>query len=600
MIWFYTKIVNNINFEKVSIKNFLSVGEEEVFLDFKNGIHLITGENKDKDSRNGVGKTSILEAIYWCLFGNTIRDLKKDNIIHNQTKSNCKVVLNLKINENLYKITRSLEPTKLFITKNDEDITLSTILKTEELIKNLLNANEEVFQNAVIMTANNTIPFMAQKKIDKRKFVEGILNLGIFGEILLKIRSEYNDLKKQNDLKVKDYSNSQKNLQIFKDQVEIFEKNKLEKIKRIENKIKDCKNILKELESEIIVENSSIKEEIKNLEIEIESLEKNIKDESSELKIKTENKNKIKFLIENYIKTKDSFIKKGNKCPSCNREYDNINHINKELEILEKNIKEEAEKYKEAKNSEKNCEDKINELEKNLNSKRKTLKDKREESIKSSVHEEKIKNTKNKINEEEKELNFAKKEVFDDKNIKKEQALLEILEKDLENIQKNLLILENCKFIVSEEGIKTFLVKKIIKLLNSQLNFYLNALDAPCKCLFDESFEETIYNSQGKECSYFNFSGGERKRIDIAILFMFQDILRLQTGISFNLSIYDELFDSALDQKGISKILEILRERSQKYKECIYVISHNKSSSLENFDEVIQLQKIDGKTSRLY
>ena len=255
--------MNNINFEKVSIKNFLSVGEEEVFLDFKNGIHLITGENKDKDSRNGVGKTSILEAIYWCLFGNTIRDLKKDNIIHNQTKSNCKVVLNLKINENLYKITRSLEPTKLFITNNDEDITLSTIPKTEELIKNLLNANEEVFQNAVIMTANNTIPFMAQKKIDKRKFVEGILNLGIFGEMLLKIRSEYNDLKKQNDLKVKDYSNSQKNLQIFKDQVETFEKNKLEKIRRIENKINDCKNILKEFENEIIVENSSIKEEIK-------------------------------------------------------------------------------------------------------------------------------------------------------------------------------------------------------------------------------------------------------------------------------------------------------------------------------------------------
>jgi ABC-type dipeptide/oligopeptide/nickel transport system ATPase subunit len=151
------------------------------------------------------------------------------------------------------------------------------------------------------------------------------------------------------------------------------------------------------------------------------------------------------------------------------------------------------------------------------------------------------------------------------------------------------------EFIVSEEGIKTYIVKKIINILNSRLNYYLQTFDAPCKCVFDEMFEETIYNDQGKECSYFNFSGGERKRIDTAILFTFQDVMRCHSGTSFSLNIYDELFDCALDAKGTDKILEVLKEKVAKYDESIYIVSH-KSSEVANCDNVIHLLKYNGVT----
>ena len=179
------------------------------------------------------------------------------------------------------------------------------------------------------------------------------------------------------------------------------------------------------------------------------------------------------------------------------------------------------------------------------------------------------------------------------KNAEKEAS---ISETSLQTFQKKLAILEDCKFVVSEEGVKTYIVKKMLKIFNQQLNFYLKTLDAPCTCKFDEMFEETIYNLSGNECSYFNFSGGERKRIDIAILFMFQDILRSQTGVSFNLSMYDELFDSAIDEKGINKVLEILNQRVEKYDESIYIVSHNKSALSFNFESILQLQKKDGTT----
>jgi energy-coupling factor transporter ATP-binding protein EcfA2 len=135
----------------------------------------------------------------------------------------------------------------------------------------------------------------------------------------------------------------------------------------------------------------------------------------------------------------------------------------------------------------------------------------------------------------------------------------------------------------------------MIKNLNQRLNFYLKKLDTPCKCEFNEMFEETIYNNIGKECSYFNFSGGERKRIDVAILFMFQDILRLHSNTLFSINIYDELFDSALDEKGVNKILEILKEKVEKYKESVYIISH-KNMDKTNIDNVLYLEKENGIT----
>lgn len=181
-------------------------------------------------------------------------------------------------------------------------------------------------------------------------------------------------------------------------------------------------------------------------------------------------------------------------------------------------------------------------------------------------------------------------------NVNNYKKQIEEKETLLKEIKKELSILDSVKYILSEEGVKTYIVKKIITVLNNRLNFYLNSLDAPCKCTFDEMFEETIYNEQGKEVSYFNFSGGERKRIDTAILFTFQDILRFHSGTSFSLNIYDELLDCALDAKGTDKIVEILKDKVDRYNESIYIVSH-KQSEISNIDNIIFLQKNDGVTS---
>ena len=599
--------MKKIVFKTIKIKNFLSIGKDEVTLDFSSGINLITGENHDKGGRNGVGKSSLIESIYWCLFGNTIRDIKKDKVLHNQSKKGCEVILDFEIetanNKNVYRITRSLEPSKLvldtFSASHSDDISLSSMPKTDEYIRELIGANEEVFQNSVIMTANGTIPFMAQKKIDKRKFIEGILNLGIFSEMLLKVRADYNEKRKENDLIGRDFINEQRVLELLKGNKEGFEENKTDRIKVISTKIASTSKDLQYLKDKNIEDVSFLKAKIKNHEIHIETLKELVEDTNNKAVEYREKKVDIQNIINQAKKEKQKILDKGNTCPTCNREYceNDLTHIEAEIKRLDNIISINTPIYE---NHKELFDISIKlglEANEKLENNRSEIKKINESISEASLHEQKIRTLLEKIEEYRENIREIETEIFkDDRKIKDSEEKIKTLEEKIESLQKELLIFENAKFIVSEEGVKTFIVKKMLNILNSQLNFYLKALEAPCSCNFDEMFEETILNESGKECSYFNFSGGERKRIDVAVLFTFQDILRSQSGTSFNLNMYDELLDAGLDDRGIEKVLDVLKEKVIKYKDSVYIVSH-KASTKNNIDNTILLKKHNGITS---
>jgi DNA repair exonuclease SbcCD ATPase subunit len=174
---------------------------------------------------------------------------------------------------------------------------------------------------------------------------------------------------------------------------------------------------------------------------------------------------------------------------------------------------------------------------------------------------------------------------------------LEELRASTQSISKNINNLDIVKYIVSEEGVKSYIVNRLLELLNSKLQYYLKKLDANFTCFFNEFFEEEIFNEKNKVCSYFNFSGAERKAIDLACLFTFSDIRRMQGGVSYNIAIYDELFDSSFDEKGIDHITDILKERVDIFNECSIVISHRKESVKAVTGDVIFLEKENGITN---
>ena len=230
--------MKKVNFKKISIVNFLSIGEDPVTIEFKKGLHVITGNNKDKpDRRNAIGKSTIADALYFSIFGETLRELKKDLIPNNLTNGKTHVELDFELDspkgKDEYKIIRTLSPSKVLIFKNGVDRTRDSIKNTTKYITEVLSASPAIFQNCVIMTVNNATPFMAKNKIEKRKFIEDIFGMEVFSTMFYALRNEYNELTREHDTEAtkleeveKSYNNyfeqKDKTLQRSKDKKEIY------------------------------------------------------------------------------------------------------------------------------------------------------------------------------------------------------------------------------------------------------------------------------------------------------------------------------------------------------------------------------------------
>ena len=189
--------MKKIVFKILKVKNFLSIGKTPVVVNFTKGLNIITGINKDlMDRQNGTGKSSVVDAFYFALFGETTRELKKEFISNNVTNETAEVSLEFSIDKNEYEIIRSIKPSKCTLHENGVDITRDSMANTTEYVLSILNLTPEIFSNCICLSINSTIPFMAQKKIDKRKFIEGIFNLDVFSKMNTSLKEDYNQTKK--------------------------------------------------------------------------------------------------------------------------------------------------------------------------------------------------------------------------------------------------------------------------------------------------------------------------------------------------------------------------------------------------------------------
>jgi DNA repair exonuclease SbcCD ATPase subunit len=589
--------VRLVNFKSLTIKNFLSVGETPVTINFQPGVNVITGTNYDKeDSKNGVGKSTIADALYFALFGTTIRELPKDLIVNSFTKKKCEVVLDFDVENgnglSQYRITRTIGPTKCHMTKNGEDITRSTMAKTNEYIQKLVLSNGKIFQNSVIMTINNTVPFMAQSKIDKRKFIESILSLEIFSEMLSKAREEHNTLKKDYEVLFAKVEGIEKGYNFNKEQLDTFEEQKKQKIEGLvkhidesQAKIEEFKKSIKELPNDVL----------EKLDIKINQCNEELKEIQNQYKRAYQTLADIKSKISHTESQLKDIEKVGGICTTCNRAYsdDDLKHkeankkeLNNRLKELTKELNAAQKELDKVNASQAKKEKEIKDVQDKKNIVRDVLNNNKNTETKIGLINDSIQELLKEIEDVKKQTNEALENV-----VKELEEKFKIGKQDLKKLDHECNVLECVKFVVSEEGVKSYIVKKILAVLNGRMAYYLDKLHANCLCQFDEFFDEQITDEKGEHKSYFNFSGGERKRIDLACLFSFLDIRRMQGDVHFSTIFYDELLDSSLDDKGVELVLDILRERAQKHKENCYIITHRGTTITEKIDNTIFLEK---------
>jgi DNA repair exonuclease SbcCD ATPase subunit len=597
--------MKTVNFTKIAIQNFLSVGEEPVVVDFKRGLHIITGINIDKPERkNAVGKSTIADALYFAIFGETLREIKKELIINNITGGKTQVELEFEVDSprgnNKFHIIRTLSPTKVQVYKDGVDKTRDSLANTTKYICEVLSASPAIFQNCVIMTVNNAVPFMAKNKTEKRRFIEDIFGMEVFSRMISILRAEYNDIKKEYDVqntKLDEVTSSltSYNLQKTRSLDKKQEKRDLY-LERQRNNSQELADLTKQInQMSGSADITKYKQQITDLEVKLSTCEDKI---STLIEESTTQKATLNHKKDHYTKigTDES------KCPVCLRSIED--HDKETIESEKQKLKEEiVQIVSDVKILLTRVQDS-----KDLKTKIKTLIQQTTRSLNTAnLQLQSKKNLQNNINkltkwQEELEIDIESlnndTSEFDDLINITESRQAEI-NNTVSNISKQLSKLDIVKFVVSEEGVKSYIVNKLLELLNNKLYFYLKKLDSNSTCVFNEYFEEEIVNDKNKICSYFNFSGAERKSIDLACLFAFSDIRRLQGGVSYNTVIYDELFDSSFDDKGIELITEILRERVDSLDECVIIISHRHETLKAVTGDIIFLEKREGITRRV-
>ena len=561
-----------IKFEKVRWKNILSTGN--VFTE----IDLCRSTNTLIIGSNGAGKSTILDALCFGLFGKPFRKINKPNLLNSINQSHGVVEVEFTIGKKSYKVVRGIKPNLFEIYCNNDLLNQDSKSKDyqEQLEKSILKLNFKSFTQVVILGSASFVPFMQLSPADRRAIIEDLLDIQIF--------SSMNAILKEKSSELKEVTSKNKyNIDLTEEKIELQKHNIEEHKKHNDIEIKKKEDEIAESEKEI----ESCEKEINNIQSNIEILLKSIEDKTPTEK-KISKLNQLESKMDDNIKKnkKDiSFYEQNDNCPTCKQgigeEFRNnqISEIEKKIDTQQKGLEQIKEEIVKLDNRMREIQEINSEIYKNNNEiiqNNSTIK---------SLNEF-IKKLKNQISD----LSNKKNNLEDDNSkLKKLKEELEALISEQQELTIEKQYYEYASTLLKDNGIKTKIIKQYLPIMNKLINKYLTALDFFVNFNINENFEETIKSRHRDEFSYDNFSEGEKIRIDLALLFTWRQIAKLKNSTNTNLLILDEIFDSSLDSVGTEEFLKLMGEMGSETN--IFVISHKGDQLFDKFRSVIRFQK---------
>lgn len=574
-----------IFFKKIRFRNFLSYGNNYTEIDLTTpGMSWITG-------RNGAGKSVIINALSFVLFGKPLRQVKLAELVNRINKKNTEVEIWFDVNEVEYYIKRTIKPETLVIKKNNVDLELRSSKKLiQDDIEKIIGVSFTIFKNAISLSLSNNVPFLIMTAAEKRKIIEEMFGIAVFAHISKSVKADMTNIK----LEMQALSaniNAQKSLietlsiqlKSYKESVSNFEKNKKEQLELLQSQFDtakanmdfiadQAKTLIKEYnDTQILQIDNSI---IATNNITIGEL-------TSEVKA---------------LKQKYEFYSKNDICPSCNQPIE-IDKCGVDLKSIKDEAKIKIEKIEKLKlqNSEvQSAFNKMNEELKALEALKTKISTLNTQYVNaknlvsnissklSSVLDSKFEID---VSEMENKLQSSQSE-FDGYNLKYNECSSEM--SDLQLLAK----------IASDDGIKKFFLEQVAPILSAKSNYYIDKFDLPVTIIFDSQFNCILADAvSGIEISYEAFSEGEKKRIDIAILLSIIETMKSVKNWDCNIIFFDELFDNAVDAENLNAMFNALSDIIKSNEEMgIYLISHRIVDHLK-YSRKITLAKSEGFSS---
>jgi DNA repair exonuclease SbcCD ATPase subunit len=563
-----------ILFQKIRWKNLLSTGNQFTEVDFTlNSTNLIIGVN-------GAGKSTILDALCFSLFGRSFRKINKPQLINTVNEKDCIVEVEFTIGTTEWKVVRGIKPNIFEIHRNGEvlDQASASVDQQKWLEQTVLKMNYKSFTQIVILGSSTFVPFMQLPAAHRREVIEDLLDIKIFSSMNTVIKEKIRQIREE-----------VKTLELKKES--LFDKVEMQRnfIEELENrgnaKINDNQKKIVNLDAEVDIymrENSSLEESIFKYIKEQEE----VTGAADKLRKLGNLKGKISQKVLT-ITTEHKFFTENSVCPTCTQEIDETFRLHRITDAQNK-AKELQSGYQELEETIKSEEERERQF--NILSKE----------ITKLTHEVSQNNTKisgcqRQIRDFESEIQTLTNQL---KNKNTEHEKLESFRETLQKTYDELAVKKDsinyydfAYGLLKDGGVKSKIIKKYLPLINQQVNRYLQMMDFYINFTLDEEFNETVQSPIHEDFSYASFSEGEKMRIDLALLFTWREVAGFKNSVNTNLLILDEVFDSSLDGFGTEEFLKIIKYTIKDAN--IFVISH-KTGLDDKFDNVIKFEKVKG------
>lgn len=561
-----------IIFNTIRWKNFLSTGNQftEIKLDRSHST-LIVGEN-------GGGKSTMLDALCFSLFGKPFRNINKPQLVNSINKKQLLVEVEFHAGSKLYKIVRGIKPGLFEIYVDGELLNQDAAARDYQkyLEESILKLNYKSFTQIVILGAASFTPFMQLPSGTRREIIEDLLDIQIFTTMNVVLRDKLNALKDQ----IQDADGKLEVLKqkasIQKEYVDTLETNREKRVDEIlgrieagERQIESLTNLTKDLE----VEKVSVEETQKSLG---DLTDKQKKLDSFKTKFSTQLRD---------LQKEVAFYEETDECPTCRQ---GIAHDHKETIVSSR-----QEKMQELSSGMEKLQEEFTKLEE-LVAENETLSEQISKLNKEIItHNNEMIVQQRLIQTLNLELNDITSKTGDidtEKNKLKtyaKEVLVQNEEKAKLNEEKHYM--DAVSTLLKDTGIKTKIIRQYLPVINKLVNKYLQSMDFFVQFNLDEKFDETIKSRHRDDFSYASFSEGEKQRIDLALLFTWRTIAKMKNSVATNLLILDEVFDSSLDNNGTDYVMSLLDTLGEDTN--VFVISHKGDQLFDKFRSLIKFEK---------
>lgn len=533
-----------IIFKKVSYENFLSTGKTPITINLDN-THILLIKGK-----NAAGKTTILLAIYYALYGKAFSGVNLVSLINAVNKKGTLVTLELEINGINYRIRRGMKPNIFEIYVNGKLKPQNASVKDYQLWfqNDVLKMSEKTFRQVVTMGSTSFIPFMQLTANERRIVIEDLLDIDIISSMNMIAKERNKGLENTYDKTKTVLETLSFSLKTLKESSQVIAQNLQDSIERINRELVSLKE-----KAQSIIQDIQVLHKKTNPDLYHQLQEKRNRITacvSDGERLLYKNQQLLKKL-QNEI----DFFQHNKVCPTCTQVLDS-SFITEQCKTLMEKTDSVNEKITDIKASIGKLNDKAKEIQRIMDemfetqtqlSKKYEQADKVKQQIQFYINEKESYEQKSQSKDDDLNIRIAETE----ENIKKNTDILNSLKSKLKSYDTILKLLK-------DDGIKTVIIKNYIGIINALIKKYLSIIDFNVSFTFDNNFNATI-KSRGRDIfEYKSFSEGERSRIDFCLLFAFRELAKLRATVNSNLLIIDEQ-DGRLDNEGTEAIKSLLK-----------------------------------------